>query len=140
MNNELCLSSFLFLIPIMYAIYHNETPCCFIISGTAICSFIHHYTNQMNSIYHTIDIVVSRSSFVLLQLHYINVTNNVIFSFYSMNFISLTYQISCIQYKLSLIKNDRIWIYYHIYFHLCVMFTMLLGISDISTIRAERKC
>ena len=132
MNTLLCISSIGFSIPLLYAFYLNQIfmTCNGIL--VLISSLLHHFTNLENSIYHKIDIIISRSTCIILHIYILYNAYDLLFCLYTFSYIYLTYYISCIQYKLSIIQNDNIWIYYHLYFHITVISSMILHIHKIS--------
>jgi hypothetical protein len=132
MNKLLCISSIGFSIPLLYAFYLNQIfiTCNGIL--VLISSLLHHFTNLENSIYHKIDIIISRSTCIILHIYVLYNTYDLLFCLYTFSYMYLTYYISCIQYKLSIIQNDNIWIYYHLYFHITVITSMILHIHKIS--------
>lgn len=132
MNILLCISSIGFFIPILYALYQNQIFMVYNGILVIIPSLLHHFINLENSIYHKIDIITSRSVCIILHVYIICNTYDVLFCLYTFSYMYLTYYISCIQYKLSIIQNDNIWIYYHLYFHITVITSMILHIHKIS--------
>jgi len=132
MNKLLCISSIGFSIPLLYAFYLNQIfmTCNGIL--VLISSLLHHFTNLENSIYHKIDIIISRSTCIILHIYILYNTYDLLFCLYTFSYMYLTYYISCIQYKLSIIQNDNIWIYYHLCFHITVITSMILHIQKLS--------
>lgn len=134
MNHKLCISSLLFIVVGLYAVYFKIYAYIVPTTTISVCSALHHFTNCENSIYHRIDIIVSRSGFLMFNVYYLIMTYDLTFVIYTASYIYITYYISCIQHKLSIIQNDNIWIYYHIYFHLIVSMTGILQIHMLKNI------
>ena len=132
MNKLLCISSIGFSIPLLYAFYNNEIFMVFNGICVIIPSILHHYINLENSLYHKIDIITSRSVCIILHVYIVYNTYDILFCLYTFSYMYLTYYISCIQYKLSIIQNDTIWVYYHLYFHITVIVSMILHIYNFS--------
>lgn len=132
MNKLLCISSIGFSIPLLYAFYLNQIFLMYNVIVVIIPSLLHHFTNLENSIYHKIDIITSRTTCIISHIYILYNTYDLLFCLYTFSYMYLTYYISCIQYKLSIIQNDNIWIYYHLYFHITVISSMILHIHKIS--------
>jgi len=134
MNKQLCISSFSFFIVSLYAVYFEFYVYSLTSTTIFVCSVLHHFTNCENSIYHKIDIIVSRCGFIMFHVYYLIMTYDLMFVIYTASYIYITYYISCIQYKLSIIQNDNIWIYYHVYFHVVVSMSGFLHLHMIKQI------
>ena len=118
MNLILCLSSICMYFPSMYAASQNQTFISTMGCMIATCSFLHHFTNKHGSLFHKLDLVVSRVCVTGWQSCIILYGNDFVmdtlFVLYIVSYLSSSYQQSRVRYNVEKCDN---WVYSHLYFH-----------------------
>lgn len=118
MNLILCLSSIGMCFPSMYAASQNQTFISTMGWMIATCSFLHHFTNKNGSVFHKLDLVVSRVCMIGCQSCIIVYGNDFImdtmFVMYIISYLSSSYQQSCVRCN---VEKCDLWVYSHLYFH-----------------------
>ena len=118
MNLILCLSSIGMYAPSMYATMNDQSIICVLGSMIATCSFLHHFTNKNDSLFHKLDLVVSRVCVTGWQSCIIVYGNDFVmdtlFVMYIISYLSFSYQQSCVRCN---VEKCDLWVYSHLYFH-----------------------
>lgn len=118
MNLILCLSSIGMYLPSMYAASQNQTFISTMGWMIATCSFLHHSTNKNGSVFHKLDLVVSRVCAIGCETCIIVYGNDFImdtlFVMYIISYLSYSYQQSCVRCN---VEQCDLWVYSHLYFH-----------------------
>lgn len=118
MNLILCLSSICMYLPSMYAASQNQTFISTMGCMIATCSFLHHFTNKHGSLFHKLDLVVSRVCVTGCQSCIILYGNDFVmdtlFVLYIISYLSSSYQQSRVRCNVEKCDN---WVYSHLYFH-----------------------
>jgi hypothetical protein len=123
-NYWLVATSSMFIIPSIYGYYKGNRMLGSVSLCTALCS-INYWMNPVEGTRKNIDLFVSKITSVTYVIYgYNNINSSMIklISYTNLLYIINLYYLSCSSYN----KNSDTWLYYHIYFHLSIVFGKIL--------------